>query len=346
MSTFSRLSLHVMLVVAVVVPAIASAQEGSITYEPGKGGGGGGKHIVFVCGEWEYRCEESLPMMAKILAGRHGFKCTVLFSMNPKDGTVDPSVTTNIPDMKILKTADMMVVFAMDLELPDEQMKHFVEFVDSGKPVFGIRCTLLSFKYNRNKKSPYAARFDCRNKGGYAVGLFGEGWKGHYGRHGRESTRGLRSGLNERSPLLRGVFDVWGTTDVYRITTLPADATVLMYGQVLTGMKPTDGPNLKKALMPMVWTRQIKLKSGKTKRVVMSTIGAAPDMESEDLRRLYVNCIFWAVGLEAKIPPKADVTYVGGPWKGTHFGRGTYKKGLKPADFAVKEDTPAPSSTR
>jgi len=346
MSTLSKLSVYVMLAAVVALPAIAGAQQGSITYEPGKTGGGGGKHIVFVCGEWEYRCEESLPMMAKILAERHGFKCTVLFSMSTTGGTVDPSVTTNIPDMKLLKTADMMVVFAMDLELPDEQMKHFVEFVDSGKPVFGIRCTLLSFKYNRNKKSPYAARFDCRNKGGYAVPLFGEGWKGHYGAHGRESTRGLRSGLNERSPLLRSVHDVWGPTDVYRITTLPADATVLMYGQVLTGMKPTDGPNLKKALMPMVWTRQIKQKSGKTRRVVVSTIGAAQDMESEDLRRLYVNCIYWAVGLESKIPPKADVTYVGDPWKGSRWGRTTFKKGLKPADFAIKKDKPAPAPTR
>ena len=57
----------------------ALAEGGSTTYEPGEGPGGG-KHIVFVCGEWEYRCEESLPMMAKILAERHGFKCTVLFS--------------------------------------------------------------------------------------------------------------------------------------------------------------------------------------------------------------------------------------------------------------------------
>ena len=324
------------LVLSVISSGAAAAVPGSITYEPADGKGVG-KHVVFVCGEWEYRCEESLPMLAKILARRHGFKCTVLFSMNPTKDIVEPSVTTNIPGMSALKMADMMVVFAMDLELPDEQMKHFVDFVDSGKPVFGIRCTLLSFKYNRNKKSPYAARFDCRSNGGYAVGLFGEGWKGHYGHHGRESTRGLRAGLNERSPLLRGVYDVWGPTDVYRITKLPADATVLMYGQVLKGMKPTDTPNLQKALMPMVWTRQIKQKSGQISRVVMSTIGAAQDMESEDLRRLYVNCIFWAVGLEGKIPAKADVAYVGGPWKGSRFGRGTFKKGLKPADFAVKE---------
>ena len=41
----------------------------------------------------------------------------------------------------------MMVVFAMDLERPDEQMKQFAEFLQTGKPVFGIRCSLLSFRY-------------------------------------------------------------------------------------------------------------------------------------------------------------------------------------------------------
>jgi type 1 glutamine amidotransferase len=335
MSVISRISLRTMLLVFLGFAGICFGQEGTITYQPGEGGGQG-KHIVFVCGEWEYRCEESLPMLAKILAERHGFKCTVLFSINPKDGTVDPSVKTNIPGMSVLESADMMVVFAMDLELPDEQMKYFAEFLKTGKPVFGIRCTLLSFRYNKNKKSKYA-HFDFRNKvGGYATALFGESWKGHYGRHGKESTRGLRAGMNEKHPVLRGVHDVWGPTDVYRVTKLPADAEVLMYGQVLTGMDADDPPNLQKSVMPMVWTRQINRDSGEVQRVVMSTIGAAGDMESEDLRRLYVNSVFWAVGLENEIPEKADVSYVGEEWKASPFGGGTFKKGLKPEDFAVE----------
>ena len=274
-------------------------------------------------------------MLAKILAQRHGFKSTVLFSMNPADGTVDPSVKTNIPGLSVLQNADLMVVFAMDLELPDEQMKHFAEFLQTGKPVFGIRCTLLSFRYETNKKSPYIS-FDFRNaEGGYATALFGESWKGHYGAHGQESTRGLRAGMNEANPILRGVYDVWGPTDVYRVTQLPPDARVFLYGQVLTGMKPDDPPNRQKAIMPMVWTREIKRDSGQVSRVVMSTIGAAPDMESEDLRHLYVNAMYWAVGLESKIPEKADVRYVGGDWKASPFGGGKYRHGLKPADFAI-----------
>ena len=327
-----------MLLSAVSVHAAGGelAEGGSITYEPGQGPGGG-KHIVFVCGEWEYRCEESLPMMAKILAERHGFKCTVLFSINPENGTVDPSVTTNIPGMKTLKTADMMVVFAMDLKLPDNQMKHFADFIEGDKPVFGIRCSLLSFKYGKDKDSKYAGYDHNNRRGGYPQDLFGLVWSGHYGEQAKESTRGLRAGFQEKSRILRGVYHVWGPTDVYRVPALPEDATVYMYGQVLTGMNPNDPPNLKKCVMPMVWTRQIKGKDGKARKVVFSTIGASQDMESEDLRRLYVNCTYWAMGMERKIPKKADVNYVGGDWKASTFGRETYKKGLRPADYAIKK---------
>jgi hypothetical protein len=52
----------------------------------GKSGPGMGKHVVFLSGDEEYRSEESLPQMAKILAERHGFKCTVLFAIDPAKG--------------------------------------------------------------------------------------------------------------------------------------------------------------------------------------------------------------------------------------------------------------------
>src|SRR5437868_14680209 len=103
------------------------------THGPGKG-----KHIVFVTGDEEYRSEEGMPMLAKILALRHGFKCTVLFPINPSDGTIDPNNQTNIVGMEALKTADMVVMQLRFRELPDDQMKYFVDFLNSGKPVFAI----------------------------------------------------------------------------------------------------------------------------------------------------------------------------------------------------------------
>jgi len=38
--------------------------------------------------------------MARILSKHHGFKCTVLFAIDPKDGTINPMVKDNIPDSR------------------------------------------------------------------------------------------------------------------------------------------------------------------------------------------------------------------------------------------------------
>ncbi len=50
-------------------------------------GPGKGKHIVLITGDEEYRSEEALPQLAKILARHHGFKCTVLFAIDRKNAT-------------------------------------------------------------------------------------------------------------------------------------------------------------------------------------------------------------------------------------------------------------------
>ena len=73
----------------------------AVVYQ-GKAGPGQGKHIVFLAGDEEYRSEEGLPMLAKILAERHGFKCTVVFAINPADGTIDPLTLTNMPGLAAL----------------------------------------------------------------------------------------------------------------------------------------------------------------------------------------------------------------------------------------------------
>src|SRR5215470_14748073 len=100
-----------------------------IAYEP-KTGPGRGKHIVFLTGDEEYRSEEGLPQLAKILAVRHGFKCTVLFCINPADGTIDPGVKDNLPGIEALDTADLCVMLLRFRELPDEKMKHFVDYLN------------------------------------------------------------------------------------------------------------------------------------------------------------------------------------------------------------------------
>src|SRR4249920_250391 len=103
-------------------PALAADQQW-ITYQ-GKSGPGAGKHIVFLTGDEEYRSEEGLPQLARILAERHGFKCTVLFSINPQTGAIDPQTKNNEPGIENLDSADLCVMLLRFRAWPDEQMKH------------------------------------------------------------------------------------------------------------------------------------------------------------------------------------------------------------------------------
>ena len=161
----------------------------------------------------------------------------------------------------------------------------------------------------------------------------------HHGRHGRQSTRGVLAPGAKDHPIVRGCDDIWGPTDVYTVRNpLPGDSKVLLLGQVIDGMKPTDKPAVGRKntpMMSMAWTKTYRGTKGQVGRVFTTTMGAATDLESEGLRRLLVNATYWCVGMESKIPPKANVDLVG-EFKPLPFGFRKYKKGVKPSDHAMK----------
>ena len=299
----------------------------------GKKGPGKGKHIVFVIGDDEYRSEDSMPQLAKILAVHHGFKCTVLFPINKETGEIDPLTQDNIPGLEALEKADLMVIFTRFRELPDEKMKYIIDYTDSGRPIIGLRTSTHAFRYKKNMDSPYA-KYSLKNKefdGGYGRQVLGETWISHYGRHKKESTRGLVAKGMENHPIVKGVEDIWGPSDVYGIKTLTGDSKPVIMGQVLTGMNPTDKPNLEKKLVPVAWTKTYTGSKGKTSRVFTTTMGHGGDLKSEGFRRLLVNACYWALKMENKIPAKANVDIVG-IYEPNPIGMGDHKKGLKPQD--------------
>jgi hypothetical protein len=86
--------------------------------------------------------------------------------------------------------------------------------------------------------------------------------------------------------------------------------------------------------MPMVWVREYKGDAGKISKIVATTAGAAVDLQNEGLRRLLVNACYWTLGLEDKMPAKADVAYVD-DYNPSFFGFGKAKKGVKPSDLKI-----------
>lgn len=304
----------------------------------GKEGIGLGRHIVFVSGDEEYRSEESLPMLARILARRHGCKCTVLFAINRRTGEIDPNTLDNIPGLEALETADLMVICTRFRELPDAQMKFIDAYLESGKPVIGIRPAVVAF---RNRKESRYFKYSSDYKGadykdGFGQQVLGSTWISHHGRHGTESSRGMIVDGLKSHPILRGVENIWGPTDVYTIRApIPQDGQVLVMGQVLQGMKGDD-PSSSKPMMPLAWTKTYPTAKGNA-RVFMTTMGASQDFQNEGLRRMVVNACFWALGLEDKIPPTTNVEFVG-TYNATPFGFGIFRKGITPAMLAADRD--------
>ena len=320
--------------------ASAAAQNPHLVVYAGDRGPGVGKHIVFLAGDHEYRSEETLPALARMLARHYGFKCSVFFTTDAATGYIEPG-NSNISGLDALKTADLLVIFLRFQDFPDDQMQHIVDYLDRGGPVVGLRTATHAFeilrpdarflKYTRKGVEGYA--------GGFGRQILGETWVAHSGTNHQQSSRLVLEPSQLSHPILRGVKDVWAQSGVY--TADPIEGShILAMGQILDGMTPEAPVSTTKPAQPVVWYREYKSASGKSGRVFTTTHGASEDLLNEGFRRMLVNACLWAAGLEASIQPTGDVSFVG-PYLPSTFNFGGFVKGMKPSDLAGW-DSPIP----
>jgi hypothetical protein len=313
---------------------LAAAPQDWVVYEP-KAGPGQGKHVVLLSGDEEYRSEEGLPQLGKILSQRHGFKCTVLFAVDT-NGVINPNAQKSLSHPEALDSADVIIMALRYRNYPDAIMKRFVEAYRRGVPIIALRTSTHAFN---------GLKGDYQEFNDFGKRVLGERWVSHWGVHKKEATRGVIEPSAKNDPILHGVEDVFGNSDVYEAAP-PADAQILMRGRVLKGMNPTDAPadykkkradkqeqGVNDPMMPIAWTREHRNEAGKVNRVLCTTMGAATDLESEGLRRLIVNGVYWALNME--VPSKANVEAVG-EFKPTMYGFNGFKKDTRPADYELK----------
>ena len=326
--------------VAVSIGTRSVRAEDKLVFE-GKDGPGKGKHIVFMSGDEEYRSEEALPMLAKILSQRHGFKCTVLFSID-KDGTINPNLHDSLPGAEALDTADIIVTSMRFRAYPDEIMKHFAAAYDRGVAFVGMRTSTHLFSGIPGK--------DYKKFNDFGKRVYGEGWVNHWGAHKSQATKGIIEAASKDDPLLHGVGEIFVTTDVYEAYPA-ADAKILIRGQVLKGMTPDSAPadykkkrasdkveqGINDPMMPIAWTRLYKNEAGKELKIFCTTMGAGNDYADESLRRLLVNAVYWGVGLD--VPAKADVAFVD-EYTPPVYGFNGFRVGLKVSDLDLGKVTP------
>lgn len=239
-------------------------------------------HIVFVTGDDEYRSEVTMPFIAELLARKNQFKCTVVYAVDPGTGKANPKCQKNIEGLEALKAADLAVFYMRFRALPDAQLKLILDYVNSGKPIVGLRTSTHAFRYPRGSKNAiYNEKF--------GIEVFGQKWITH---HGHKSTTEVSIiPAMAGHPILRGIYGSFPCSSwLYHVEPLVGDCEPLLTGKAInSGLKDPDKYPL---TQPVAWT-----KTYKGARVFFTTLGHPKDFEEYSVRRLLMNGIYWASGV-------------------------------------------------
>ncbi|SHK11817.1 putative membrane-bound dehydrogenase domain-containing protein [Rubritalea squalenifaciens DSM 18772] len=331
-------SITIAFTATLTIGALQAAQPADhLVLEPA--GKANGKHVVLLSGDEEYRSEESMPMLAQILSSQ-GFKCTVLFSVD-ENGIVNPDNQKSLSNSISLDSADAIVIGLRFRNWDDTSMQRFENALERGTPIVALRTSTHAFKFPKDSKW-FKYSFNASKETGWHRGfgrqVLGETWVSHHGKHKVQGTRSVVEAENKNHPVLNGVGEIFGTTDVYGANPLKP-STILLRGQVTKTLDPKS-PALEgkknDPMQPIAWTREFKHEDGTVNRILTTTMGAATDLVDEDLRRLVVNGVYW--GLKMDVPAKADVT-LPGAWNPSPYSFKAYQKNKKPEDFLIKAST-------
>jgi len=287
-------------------------------------------HIVFVIGDEEYRSEESMPMLGKILNRELGAKITLCYSLDSA-GNVDPNRLDHIAGLEALKDADLMVMFTRFRALPREQADLIVNYVESGKPVVGFRTSTHAFFYDKD-----SSMMHLNNE--WPTRVFGQQWITHHG-HFADGNNPLTSVSilpDAKTPILNGIQPFEAYSWLYHVDggdwKLYGDSKPFLQGRSLRSGHEEKGALDKFPLTnPVAWTKTYTGTSGLSGRVFFTTLGHPYDFKIENMRKLALNGIYWALGREADIPETGVNAALTGTYEPNNSGFGDkFKPGLKP----------------
>lgn len=216
--------------------------------------GGDVPTTVFISGEFEYHSRETFPAFAKKLSADYRVETLVLERPeNEKEQT--------IRGLEKLESADLVVLMIRRMVLPEEQLGRIKKYVNSGKPLIGLRTASHSFE---NWKE-----FDALVLGG--------NYQNHRGNDLKTSVTIIPEAAE--NPILRGVSGFVSDGSLYRNTPLQSGSKPLLMGRV-TGF-PAE---------PVAWTHEYR-----GARVFYSSLGHPNDFKEPSFDRMLHNAIDWAL---------------------------------------------------
>ncbi|PYJ96471.1 MAG: hypothetical protein DME23_20585 [Verrucomicrobia bacterium] len=92
--------------------------------------------VVLISGEYEYKSAETLPVFKQYLETNYGFNCIYLERAKGED----------IPGLDAFAKADLVILFVRRMTLPAEQLARIKNYVESGKPLIGLRTASHAFE--------------------------------------------------------------------------------------------------------------------------------------------------------------------------------------------------------
>ncbi len=263
------------------------------------------KHIVLIAGDEEYRTEETMPMLAKLLSQKHGFRCTVLFALGP-DGAeyIDANNSQGLRGLEALDSADLMIIGTRFRNPDAAGAKHITDFLNAGKPIIGIRTATHAFKGDGD--------FGGLKYDDFGLKVLGETWVSHHGQHKVQGARGIPIQGQITHPILRSVDDIFCPSDVYEVSHLTDADQILMRAAVTESLDP-NSPNIvgeaNSPTQPFAWLHTYQSPDGSGQgHSFCTTGGASIDFVCEDLRRMIVNAAYYLT--DRSVPARADVAYV------------------------------------
>ncbi len=159
--------------------------------------------IHMISGSEEYESETSLSSWKEKLEKHHSVRCTISFGT---DGTETLEGLVHLPE------ADLLVLFNRRFELKDEYWKPIRAYLDSGRPVLGIRTASHAFDRNYPK-------IDRE--------LLGADYHGH----GSEETVKVKPVEEQRDhPILKGIGSWTRPGKLYRNNEFDSSTTILLRG--------------------------------------------------------------------------------------------------------------------
>ena len=221
--------------------------------------------VAFITAENEYRSEQRFHEFAHELLLTKGVNCD--FAVGDPD--VNSPGRHNIENLQILEDADLVFLFVRRRALEEAKMNAVKNYVESGRPLVGIRTASHAFSL-RERKPDNLVTWDA-----FDNDVFGGNYTNHLGRDSGATQVGIVPGM-EGHPILEGLNPAGFSSPSLLYNCRPLHSPTAQV--LLTGAATGEPPE------PVLWINH--LPKGK---VIYTSLGHWDDWEIPDFKRLLLN---------------------------------------------------------